>query len=59
MTIKDGEGPDAALLSEIRVSGAGSGKGFVGKLGNVKNGQALFFSFRGKGAFKFISFDLK
>lgn len=59
VTIKDGEESDAALLSEIRVSGAGGGKGFVGKFDNVKNGQALFFSFKGKGAFKFVSFDLK
>ena len=59
ITVKDGDGPDAAVLCAIKVSGAGSGKGFVGKFDNVKNNQALFFSFKGKGTFKFISFDLK
>lgn len=59
VTVKDGDGPDARVLSEIRVSEAGSGKGFAGKLSNTGNNQALFFSFKGKRAFKFLSFDLK
>ena len=59
VVVKDGDGPDAQVLSEIQVAGAGSGKGFAGKLANTKDNQALFFSFKGKGSFQFVSFDLK
>ena len=59
VVVKDGDGPEAQVLSEIQVAGAGSGKGFAGKLANTKDNQALFFSFKGKGSFQFVSFDLK
>lgn len=59
VVVKDGDGPDAAVLSEIQISDAGSGKSFEEKLANTKNNQALFFCFRGKGTFRFISFELK
>lgn len=56
--VKDGDTAQANVLVEIPVTPAKNGHGFVGKLENVKNNQALFFTFQGKGSFDFISFDL-